>query len=156
MGLIGFYFLPSGRIGRARFWLGVLGLSLIEGLFNLWLSSTLFGHDVLDLETGAIAKPARQLILLVNLIFMFPLFVVLARRFHDRNKGAIWALPFIVASVAIIAADILGLVQPEAVNPLLAAIGAVSLGLFLWIVIELGCLRGTAGINRFGPDPLAR
>ena len=27
--------------------------------------------------------------------------------------------------------------------------------IFLWVFIELYCLRGTTGDNRFGPDPLA-
>jgi uncharacterized membrane protein YhaH (DUF805 family) len=25
----------------------------------------------------------------------------------------------------------------------------------LWFLIELGCMRGTPGDNRYGPDPLA-
>jgi uncharacterized membrane protein YhaH (DUF805 family) len=25
----------------------------------------------------------------------------------------------------------------------------------IWACVELGCLRGTAGPNRYGPDPLA-
>jgi uncharacterized membrane protein YhaH (DUF805 family) len=25
----------------------------------------------------------------------------------------------------------------------------------IWFFIELGCLRGTAGDNQYGPDPLA-
>jgi uncharacterized membrane protein YhaH (DUF805 family) len=25
----------------------------------------------------------------------------------------------------------------------------------IWAIVELGCLRGTEGPNRFGPDPLA-
>jgi uncharacterized membrane protein YhaH (DUF805 family) len=27
-------------------------------------------------------------------------------------------------------------------------------GILIWAVIELGCLRGTPGANRYGPDPL--
>jgi uncharacterized membrane protein YhaH (DUF805 family) len=32
----------------------------------------------------------------------------------------------------------------------------VSLALMIWGFVELGCLRGTVGPNRFGPDPLQR
>jgi uncharacterized membrane protein YhaH (DUF805 family) len=28
------------------------------------------------------------------------------------------------------------------------------LGFSLWILIDLGCLQGTVGANRLGPDPL--
>jgi uncharacterized membrane protein YhaH (DUF805 family) len=37
---------------------------------------------------------------------------------------------------------------------LLASIAMIVL--VIWAFIELGCLRGTPGPNRFGPDPLAQ
>jgi uncharacterized membrane protein YhaH (DUF805 family) len=30
-----------------------------------------------------------------------------------------------------------------------------SLAISIWAFVELGCLRGTAGPNKYGPDPLA-
>ena len=30
----------------------------------------------------------------------------------------------------------------------------IGLAILIWAIIELGCLRGTPGPNRFGPDPL--
>ncbi len=156
MGLLGFYFSPVGRIGRRWFWLGFIGLALIEAAFNYWLASALFGHDWFDPQTGTIAKPARQLILLVNLIFLFPFFVVLARRFHDRGKGAIWTVPFLVTFAALVVADIFNPAQQDFSNPLILALGLIYIAVFLWIVVELGCLKGSQGANRFGPDPLAR
>ena len=157
MGLLGFYFLPSGRIARSSFWLGLLGLILIEVAFNLWLDMTLFGYDFFDPKAGTLAKPAFQLGLLINLIFAFPLFVLLARRFHDRNKGAIWALPFLLAYIAAIGASVLGWVGLDTPpTPPGLVIGMVETVLLFWILIELGCLRGTPGANRYGADPLAK
>ena len=78
MGLLGFYFSPSGRISRGWFWVGLLGLFAFEIVFNLWLATAMFGRDLLDPASGNLAKPARQLSLLINLIFLFPIFVVLA------------------------------------------------------------------------------
>ena len=34
-------------------------------------------------------------------------------------------------------------------------VSAIGLGLSVWGFIEMFCLRGTQGPNRFGPDPLA-
>ncbi|MCW3481803.1 DUF805 domain-containing protein [Neisseriaceae bacterium JH1-16] len=48
------------------------------------------------------------------------------RRFHDRNKSGWWYL-----------------------------IGFVPLIGSWWLLIENGFLKGTAGPNRYGPDPLA-
>jgi uncharacterized membrane protein YhaH (DUF805 family) len=36
----------------------------------------------------------------------------------------------------------------------LCLLGAFALG--IWGLVEIGFLRGTAGYNRFGPDPLAK
>lgn len=162
MGLLAYYFQPSGRIGRGGFWLGMLGLFVIEFAFTLWIAMTLFGHDVLDANAQPLAKPAMQLQLLIDLIFLFPLFVVLAKRFHDRNKGAAWALPFILAHVAVVIAAITG-VLPTSMPAAGAAITLPGLVIalawiviFAWTVIELGILRGTSGANRYGADPLAR
>jgi uncharacterized membrane protein YhaH (DUF805 family) len=162
MGLLGFYFLPSGRISRGSFWLGILGLLLIEAAFSIWIGMTLFSHDVLDPNAAPLAKPAMQLELLIDLIFLFPTFVVLARRFHDRNKGAIWSVPFLAAHLAVVVAAVVGIMPteiPKITDTISMPAVAISLGwlvVFIWILIELGCLKGTSGTNRFGADPLAR
>jgi uncharacterized membrane protein YhaH (DUF805 family) len=49
-----------------------------------------------------------------------------AKRWHDRDKSGWWSL---IAFIPIVGA--------------------------IWIIVELGCLQGTEGPNRFGPDPLA-
>ena len=42
-------------------------------------------------------------------------------------------------------------------NPTVAfALGLVALALSIWSFVELFCLRGTRGPNRFGPDPIGR
>ena len=57
---------------------------------------------------------------------LYPSICVLIRRWHDRDKSGWWTL--------------IGLI------PIVGAI---------WILVECGCLPGTSGPNRFGPDPLA-
>ena len=32
----------------------------------------------------------------------------------------------------------------------------LSLGLWTWAIIELGCIRGSVGPNEYGPDPVTR
>ena len=29
-----------------------------------------------------------------------------------------------------------------------------QLGIFIWLIVELGCMRGTVGPNAYGEDPL--
>ena len=35
-------------------------------------------------------------------------------------------------------------------------LGLTWVGISLWFFVEFGCLRGTIGANRFGPDPVKR
>lgn len=62
----------------------------------------------------------------VNLLLLWPSLALTVKRWHDRDKSGWWALLVF-----------------------LPAIGAI------WLLVECGFLRGTAGTNRFGPDPLA-
>jgi uncharacterized membrane protein YhaH (DUF805 family) len=78
---------------------------------------------------AAIADPWSTLTPLSIFLFVAPDSVAItvgAKRFHDRNRTG-WLLLLFVIPI---------------------------LGIF--VVIELGFLRGTRGPNRFGPDPLDR
>ena len=62
----------------------------------------------------------------VNLLVLWPTVAVSAKRWHDRDQSAWWVLVVLVPVVG-----------------------------WLWALWCNGVLRGTAGPNRFGPDPLA-
>jgi uncharacterized membrane protein YhaH (DUF805 family) len=76
-----------------------------------------------------------------------------AKRLHDRDKSAWWLLPFYVAPAVLI-----GFGLDLSMNPFEASVETASVfgafALAIWAFVELGCLRGTAGTNRYGPDPL--
>lgn len=66
------------------------------------------------------------LIVTLNAIFYFwAHLAVNVKRWHDRDKSGWWVLIELI--------------------PLIGSI---------WALVELGCLKGTYGKNRFGPDPL--
>jgi len=62
---------------------------------------------------------------LITLALVYPYLVVDVKRLHDRGKTGWWILLLLVPIIG-----------------------------FFWFVIELGCLRGTVGANRYGADPL--
>ena len=68
-------------------------------------------------------KVSQYLITLVVLVWIE--LAVHAKRWHDRNKSAVWILFLLI--------------------PIIGQI---------WTVIELGFIKGTKGPNRFGPDPV--
>jgi uncharacterized membrane protein YhaH (DUF805 family) len=63
--------------------------------------------------------------LLFLLISIYPAIMLYAKRWHDRNKSGWWTLIILV--------------------PIVGAI---------WFLVELGFLRGTAGNNNYGADPV--
>ncbi len=61
-----------------------------------------------------------------SVICIFPSLALYAKRWHDRGKSGWWTLIILV--------------------PIIGG---------LWLLIELGFLKGTEGPNQYGADPLA-
>jgi uncharacterized membrane protein YhaH (DUF805 family) len=80
---------------------------------------------IADLAIGASESHARVLSGIFSIAALWPSLAIGVKRCHDRDRSG-WFI-------------LVGLI------PLLGAI---------WLFVELGCLRGTIGSNRFGPDPV--
>ena len=104
----------KGRIGRGIWWLTQLLIAVIVVILEA-VDPELFDPDSL--------KVSQYLITLVVLAWV--VLAVAAKRWHDRNKSALWIL-----------------------FTLIPIIGQI------WTLVELGFIRGTKGHNRFGPDPM--
>jgi uncharacterized membrane protein YhaH (DUF805 family) len=156
----------DNRINCARYWRAVLiilgsmflALVLLAKLCSLYgipagilaidlgILSASFQRD--DTETATALFP--QLVTLVmTLVFGWFYAIASIRRLHDRNKSGWWMILFIVAPglYAQFGGELHGGIR---VVVKLAALIAV-----IWGFVEMACLRGTNGPNRFGPDPLA-
>jgi len=81
--------------------------------------------SVLDSLLGTRSNGVGIIGVIIAIVCIYPAFALYAKRWHDRNKSGWWSL------IAII-----------------PIIGGV------WILIELGFLKGTEGSNRFGADPV--
>jgi uncharacterized membrane protein YhaH (DUF805 family) len=79
---------------------------------------------VITLAFGEDSQATTLGSLVIEVFMLWLYFATEARRWHDRNKSAAWILIRLVPIV-----------------------GQV------WVGIEVGCLRGTQGPNRYGPDP---
>ena len=114
------------RINRAKFWIGSLVLWVLWILVNVVLS-TMFGMQYAEGEIFPVMGPVAWLVwVIIAIALIYVTLAVWAKRWHDRDKSGWWSL---IAFVPIVGA--------------------------IWILVELGCLPGTEGPNRFGPDPLA-
>jgi uncharacterized membrane protein YhaH (DUF805 family) len=140
-----FLFSTDGRINRAKYWLA-LALYLALGFMV-----TLAG-------VGIITGPPSDLSAVVlyvggGLAFLslhFSLVVVTIKRLHDRARTGWWVIAFIILPFLLLGAST-GIVTPQTGLGLRVVAAVLS----LWGLVELGCLPGTRGPNKFGNDPLA-
>lgn len=150
-GFWAFFFSARGRISRKQYWLWyflpVVALSIIVDFFSLvpgWFFKLL---------------PS-----LFQLVLLWPHIAVLVKRIHDRNKSGwlVWLfyIPWILALIFIIGTIIAAATHATGATATLGiitgVIGIVVLGIAIWFFVEFGCLRGTIGANRYGPDPVPR
>jgi len=126
-----------GRLNRAQIWL----------FFLIALCAFAVLGGVLALVRTTIAT------VVVTVAICIPLFIAgiatAVKRLHDRNRSGWWVVLFLfVPAVLYLAA----LVFPaEGPGPLVSALLCLlAAPLSLWGFIEIYCLRGTEGDNRFG------
>ncbi len=142
--LFEFLFGASGRIGRAKYWRSVL----------IYIGGALMTAVILFTAAG-IAAPLFVLMVVVVLIpWLLWGFSFTTKRLHDRGKTAWWLLMFYLVP------GVLGQFANTAWRGGAAgmvlhySLALASFALTIWGFVEIGCLRGTAGPNTFGPDPL--
>ena len=123
----------GGRINRKPFWLSLLALVVVEWIvvivFGMILGTSMMGGldpNMPPDEAASAAMKAMIPLWIVLLLFLYPSLAVYTKRWHDRGKSGWWTL--------------IGLV------PIIGGI---------WLLVELGFLRGTEGPNQYGDDPLA-
>jgi uncharacterized membrane protein YhaH (DUF805 family) len=110
----------SGRIARVRWWLLNIAVNVCGAVLVLAITS-LLPADPAEPPSA----PYWVALLIYALAFGFISIAIAAKRWHDRDKSAWWAL---LAFVPIIGG--------------------------IWTLVECGFLKGTAGPNQYGPDPL--
>lgn len=122
----------EGRSPRKTFWLSLLVMLIISWILQL-IVFAIFGGSMMSMDPNA--SPEAQMAAMngmwlplgiVILLTLWPSLAIYAKRWHDRNKSGWWSLIMFV--------------------PIIGGI---------WMLIELGFLRGTEGENRYGADPIA-
>jgi uncharacterized membrane protein YhaH (DUF805 family) len=146
MNLIKLFFSFRGRVNRAGYWLVSAFWFVAAGVLNVAWNP--FGAP--DFQFGRDYRVDAALVL-IALPTAASCIAVAIRRLHDRNRSAWWLLLYVLVPAM--------LQTIAAFNDLDAALmvilnvfaGAIS----IWAFVDVGCLRGTWGTNRYGPDPLA-
>ncbi len=144
-----------GRLNRSRYW-AFVGLSM---LFFVAVVVVVFATFGLPGPGGPMSRadPVARMVaglamLPLYLTFLISSFAVATKRLHDRAKSGWWLLVFGVLP-ALLNFAALGTRTSNAETSGVFSVLAVAFS--IWGFVEMGCLRGTEGSNRFGPDPLA-
>jgi uncharacterized membrane protein YhaH (DUF805 family) len=173
-----FLFSFEGRINRVKYWYALFASMISCGVFLAVLAFALgaiFGASAKSFHFNIFevfgyppslpfrasfsnTGPASTLTAALFYVGGTPIFIVgmwflaatTLKRLHDRNKSGWWNVPFFIAP------NLLGKLA-DGLDDSYAAVflTLVAFVLGFWGFVELICLRGTRGPNRFGPDPLA-
>lgn len=161
MDWVDYLFSFKGRINRAKYWLffvivfGVILVSVMIAAVFIGISKGQ-GKPMASLPPFEIA--AAIVGILVGLgafgVLMISSFAIYVKRLHDRDKSAWWIIPFVILPSLLRGIGDAFSGTPDSPTGVGALLSLISLPLSIWAFVEIGCLRGTVGSNRFGPDPL--
>ena len=135
----------DGRINRAKYWIG-----------GLLIGAAGVGAMLLIIWAVGLSDAAVKLAIAVALALMYPTYAVMAKRFQDRNRPGALALlgivPLILSNL-LYTFDVFDAAKPTMLSQIF---DLALVGISIWLLIDLGILKGTQGPNRYGPDPLGR
>lgn len=152
----------DGRINRQRWWIGVIVLIVI-GVIIAWILGMILGTSnigALINADGSINQDAVNALttkagwqgLIISVVFAYPQLALNLKRRHDRNNNGYDAIA--LAAISIIWQLLTALGLTLSLGFLTPVIGVVILVLAIWLLVQCGFLKGTAGPNSYGPDPL--
>ena len=137
------FFNFNGRVNRAKFWIA----ALIFAAINVVMA-------VLDYVTDQ-SVVFQSLNGMLSIVILISSIAVGVKRLHDRNKSGWYLLLFyLVPSVLVVIGVLIGAFVEDS-TIIATVLGLLAFAIGVWAFIEMGCLRGTIGVNQYGPDPVA-
>jgi uncharacterized membrane protein YhaH (DUF805 family) len=174
----------SGRANRAKQWallLVAIFFAIVQGIaFSVTGAGAALmqAADAKDLMSFVHSPQLHTFLTICGalvLLMYYIAFAVTAKRLHDRNKSAWWMLIFYLLPLLLniptylMLPEYLHMMQqaitaaqnhlppPQAPqNPVATLTNGAATIISLWAFVELYCLPGTTGPNKYGADPLGR
>lgn len=147
------FFDMNGRIPRKTYWIASLILMVILIAFIFAIAMAVIDPNGTPAE---IERTGAWLSLLGFAVAGYPMLAINIKRLHDRNKPA-WIMALYVIPVLLDPLLVIGGLAgtPEAPSAMRLVVMIATIIVGLWLLVELGFLRGTVGPNQYGEDPLA-
>lgn len=143
----------DGRIGRQQWWIGIVVLIVISIVASIVLSILSFGNGTVMAWFGV----------LINLALIWPSYCVGIKRRHDRDNNGTDLKILIAGSVLLNLLTATGIgssmtdmggVMVPVPSIWLGALNLIFAIFAIYMLVQLGFLKGTTGPNSYGPDPL--
>lgn len=167
----------DGRLNRQRWWVSAIVLAVVLIVISLVILPLIglglmpamptIGADTTAADVANVVAAARTksgwVSLVLFIVALYPSAAIAIKRRHDRNNNGldVWIYFGLVLIVQVITAlgigmstmDVAGTAIPVP-GPILTGLGFI-LGIYaIYLLVVLGFLKGTAGPNNYGPDPL--
>jgi uncharacterized membrane protein YhaH (DUF805 family) len=140
-------FSVAGRIPRYQWWIGSLCIFAYVVVSSV-IEVAIFGLGSRPDSVGLIE------ILMFDLVWLYASYCIAAKRFQDRGKPAFYAQIAVAVWLVKSILDLIGATHQPTYNSIDYSFSLVFIAIFVWFIVELGCLRGTVGPNEYGPDPV--
>ncbi len=132
----------SGRTNRAKFWIA----ALVYGLLNAVLFVLAVATDGSGIDQAING--------MLGIVFLISGIAVGIKRLHDRNRSGWYLLLFYVAPVILAGASLASAGMEDA-GIISGIFGLLAVAVGVWAFVDMGCLRGSIGVNQYGADPVA-
>ena len=155
----------TGRINRAKWWIGTIILILVAVALYFILGMIMGASPPTDMAQISSFMRNIAIIQLITLaIIAYPATAMWIKRLNDRDRPSYFAYIFWAPTVLSVLGGLFGLTMTTTdmvgvAMPTQSGLGWIlsiaSLVIGVWALVEMGILKGTQGPNQHGPDPLA-
>jgi uncharacterized membrane protein YhaH (DUF805 family) len=144
----------EGRIGRQQWWIGIVVLIVVSIVASIILGIISFGNTTIF----------AWLAVVLNLVLLWPSYCLGIKRRHDRDNngmdvkvllgGSVILNLLTATGIGVTMTDIGSGVMVPMPSIWMSAINLIFAVFAIYMLVQLGFLRGTTGPNSYGPDPL--
>jgi len=157
VGFLSFLFGFSGRINRLQYWGGSLGVGFGAGFIFFFIGFMALPQPGTSKDAALMAAPLLLLLMgVLGIAVGWAGLALQVKRFHDRNQPGWLCLLPVLPMMGLMSTGITGVLQGQALGELAGSMQPFVLALWainLFFFINLGCLAGTDGPNKYGPPP---
>jgi uncharacterized membrane protein YhaH (DUF805 family) len=175
--IVSLYTTAEGRISRKQWWIGILGLVVVNLIISFLILPLVglgapSGQAIIDAsgDPAALAalingsmQTSGWASLILFIVFAYPMYCLYVKRRHDKDNSGLDAIIYLVVIALTLLSQALGFAYsvgdmggiPMATPTMVfSVLGLVMLVYSIYMLVVLGFLKGTAGPNQYGPDPL--